>query len=60
MIQKETSPVVAMVQAKTVEGEDQLFKALSIMDQMVVGLKEGLPMVVVKSLSLDSSNKSHC
>jgi hypothetical protein len=59
MILKEKSLAVATVLAQAVEEEDQLFKALSIMDPMVVGLVvTGLQMVVVKSPSLDSNNKS--
>jgi hypothetical protein len=62
MILKEKSLAVAMDLAKTVEGEDQLFKALSIMDPMVVDLVvtglQILQMVAVKSPSLDSNNKS--
>ena len=63
MILKEKSLAVATVLAQAVEGEDQLFKALSIMDPMVGDLVvtglQILQMVAVKSPSLDSNNKSH-
>ena len=52
---------VAMDLPKTVGGEDQLYKALSTMDLMVVGLMEGqmaLQMAGVKSPFSGSNNKS--